>query len=103
MKIRTTSSKGALKEEYKKVCKAVKKLAKSTRISYETQIILESKKNPKLIYAYINNQRTTIDKIKALLNENGELTSKNKEIVDLLNLKFHEAFTRDNGDDLPNF
>ena len=63
----------------------------------------ESKKNPKLIYAYINNQRTTIDKIKALLNENGELTSNKKEIVDLLNLKFHEAFIRDNGDVLPNF
>ena len=59
--------------------------------------------NPKLIYAYINNQRKTKNRIRALVNDEGELAVNKKGIANLLNEKFQEAFNKDNGEELPTF
>ena len=101
--MRTASSREGLKEEYKSTCKKVKELVRITRSEYEKKIIAESKNNPKLIYTYINNQRKTKDKIKAFVNDEGELVVNKKGITNLLNQKFQEAFNKDNGEELPTF
>ena len=59
--------------------------------------------NPKLIYAYINNQRKTKNRIRALVNDEGELAVNKKGIANLLNEKFQEAFNKENVEELQTF
>lgn len=49
-------------------------------------------KQSKLLYSYINDQKSCKDIIRALINENGEQTTEGEEIVNILNGQFCGVF-----------
>ena len=90
-----------LAKEYKSICKKVKTEIKLARNNYENDLINKAKKNPKLLYQYVNNQRNTKSQIRALKNLNGEIQNDGNKIADILNNKFQEVFVRENILELP--
>ena len=103
MMMRSKTSFKGLNQEYKDICKLIKKSVRETRTAYEKWIAMESKNNPKLIYSYINNQKKNKDRIRALMDDSGKLVVDKKAMANLLNDKFLEVFNIDNGETLPQF
>ena len=60
-KMRACSDQSVLKKEFNKAGKNVKKLIKSIRREYENSIIEKCKKQPKLLFSYINSQKNCRD------------------------------------------
>ena len=94
MKMRTRSSREALKEEYKSTCKKVKELVRRTRFEFEKILISESKSNPKLVYSYIKSERKTKERIRSLINDECEIIVNKRGIANLLSEKFQRLLTR---------
>nr|XP_047143057.1 uncharacterized protein LOC124817257 [Hydra vulgaris] len=80
--------------ELKSMCKEKKKCRKSIR-NFEKNLALNSKNNPKSVYAYINNKTRFKDSIKAIKLHNGIITIDNQEIVNTLNEFFASVFIQD--------
>ena len=57
-----------------------------------------AKKNPKMIYAYVNSKKVVKDKKRALNDENGKKIEDPAEIVKILNNQFKSVFEVDNGE-----
>ena len=68
---------------------------------YEKNICLNVKDKPKVFWSYIKSKSKTRDKICDLMQEDGELTSNNKEKAEVLNKFFSSVFTRENTDNVP--
>ena len=73
------------------------------RTKLEKRLISESRCNPKLVYSYIKSQRNTKEKIRALINNDGESEVNKRGIANLLSEKFHEAFNNDNREEFLTF
>ncbi|RNA33610.1 hypothetical protein BpHYR1_005691, partial [Brachionus plicatilis] len=63
----------------------------------ERSIVEDCKNNPKRIFSYVNNQKISKDKIRSLINKNGELVNNKEEIANILNNQFQQAFSLDDG------
>ena len=61
-------------------------------INFESNIISKYKSNPKILYSYINSQRSCQDCIRSLSNSDGCVTTEVKDIVHLLNKQFCKVF-----------
>ena len=59
------------------------------------------KDKPKVFWSYIKSKSKTRDKICDLMQEDGELTSNNKEKAEVLNKFFSSVFTREKTDNVP--
>ena len=81
-----------LKHLYSSACKNVKVLVKATIIEYEVNLIKKCKTSPKLLYSYINGQKSCKEYIRTLSHSDGSLTSDKNEIVNLLNYQFCHVF-----------
>ncbi|XP_065683341.1 uncharacterized protein LOC136096115 [Hydra vulgaris] len=81
--------------KYKKLNKDIKKLVKKSIRNFEKNLALNSKSNPKSVYAYINNKTRFKDSIKAIKLHNGIITTDNQEIVNTLNEFFASVFIQD--------
>ena len=68
---------------------------------YEKNICLNVKDKPKVLWSYIKSKSKTRDKICDLMQEDGELTSYNKEKAEVLNKFFSSVFTRENTENVP--
>nr|XP_047141010.1 uncharacterized protein LOC124816050 [Hydra vulgaris] len=73
----------------------IKKLVKKSIRNFEKNLALNSKSNPKSVYAYINNKTRFKDSIKAIKLHNGIITTDNQEIVNTLNEFFASVFIQD--------
>nr|XP_047135243.1 uncharacterized protein LOC124812503 [Hydra vulgaris] len=73
----------------------IKKLVKKSIRNFEKNLALNSKNNPKSVYAYINNETRFKDSIKAMKLHNGIITTDNQEIVNTLNEFFAFVFIQD--------
>ena len=96
-KMRACSDQSVLKKEFNKAGKNVKKLIKSIRREYENSIIEKCKKQPKLLFSYINSQKNCRDEIKFLKDKSGKTISHGTEITNCLNKQFSSTFTESNG------
>ena len=65
---------------------------------YEKNIANNAKKNPKMVYSYINSKKVIKDTIRALNDENGKRVEDTGEIVKILNNQFKSVFEKDNGE-----
>jgi hypothetical protein len=93
-KIRASKcNKKELKSDYNKFCRLLKKEIKQSRQNYEYSIAVESKKNPKILYSYINNQCNIKDSIRSL-EVNGKTITNNAEICEILNEQFYKVFNK---------
>ncbi|XP_065678533.1 uncharacterized protein LOC105847050 [Hydra vulgaris] len=70
---------------YKNICKTVKIESFKARCNYENDLVEKSKINPKLLYKYVNSQKTIKQIIKALRDQTGCVTNDQNEIVEILN------------------
>ena len=68
---------------------------------YEKNICLNVKDKPKVFWSYIKSKSKTRDKICDLMQEDGELTSNNKEKAEVLNKFSSSVSTRENTENVP--
>ncbi|XP_065682358.1 uncharacterized protein LOC136095556 [Hydra vulgaris] len=88
--------------KYKNICKTVKIESRKARCYYENDFVEKSKVNPKLLYKYVNSQKTIKQVIKALRYQTGCVTNDQNEIVEILNKQFQDVFTIENStEELP--
>ena len=80
---------------YKETCKLVERAVSSAKQDFERRLVQDSKKNPKLLYSYLNSRFLTKESIVALKDENGAMVSDRAEICDKLNTYFHSVFEED--------
>ena len=62
-------------------------------LSYEKAIVDKAKKNPKLLYNYINSNKKCKELIRSLRLSDGELTTDHLQIANILNDQFFSAFS----------
>ncbi len=90
------------KVEYRMSCRKLKKTIRAARKIFEENIISASKNNPKLLYTYINSQRTALDRIQALTDpQSNSLCSDKNKIANILNNQFFESFSTDPSSNYP--
>ncbi|RNA17590.1 RNA-directed DNA polymerase from mobile element jockey-like, partial [Brachionus plicatilis] len=78
--------------DFNKVSRRVKFEVRKARLNHEIKIIEGSKRRPKCIFAYINDQTRCRDKIKSIKDSNGDLVMDKMVITNILNFKFQQAF-----------
>ncbi|XP_065658850.1 uncharacterized protein LOC136083383 [Hydra vulgaris] len=88
---------------YKQLSKRVSIEISIARRKYELMIVDKAKKNPKLLYRYMNSQQYVKDSIKALRQPSGEITHDPKKIADLLNINFQNIFVKESKNCIPFF
>jgi hypothetical protein len=77
-----------LLDEYRKTCKEVRRREKEAIINFETELLVRSKKNQKLVYAYIKNRQEVQHKINSLVGASGLAVEESMEIANILNTHF---------------
>jgi hypothetical protein len=80
---------------FNKACRDVKKLVKKNVLIHEQEIAAKCKSDPKLLFSYINKQRSCSNEIKSIRKSNGELSDDTSTIANVLNEAFQMVFTRD--------
>jgi hypothetical protein len=95
--------KGESKTEYRRVCKDLKKTVKKARNEFEKSIAVQSKKEPKLVHAYVRSKMTVKDSVNALKNDDGDLTTNKEEIAKILNDHFRSIFVKESNSNPPSF
>ena len=90
--LRSSPSNEDIRVEYRIICKRVKALVKQSIIKFESDLVSRCKENPKLLYSYINEQRSCRNTIRSLIDKNGVSTSSEIDIVNILNEQFSEVF-----------
>lgn len=87
----------SMKKKYRAAKIRASKLVKHSVAHYETSLAT-SKKNPKTLFAYINQKANVKTGLTSLMNENGQMTHDKHEIAELLNKQFQSVFTEEDGD-----
>ena len=90
--------------EYNKVRNTVKRLMRQAKKSFERNISVNAKKNPKAVWGYIRQKMKTKTGVAPLLADNKDKESTkfdNKEKSDILQKQFASVFTRDPEGDIP--
>jgi hypothetical protein len=65
---------------------------RSARLSYEANLVSKCKREPKALYAYINNQKACKETIRMLKGPDDNLTTSTVDIVNILNEQFCLVF-----------
>jgi hypothetical protein len=86
---------------YNTCCKKVKSSIFRATVNYEKELAFKSKKNPKLIYQYINKKQKVKDNIKSMHDSSGAVTTDQQNIVAILNNFFESVFTKPSNDANP--
>ena len=91
------------KGEYRRVCKELKKLIFKAKNNFEKSLAAKSKKEPKLVHAYVRSKLIVKDSVRALRDEMGDLVIDKGEIADILNKHFHSIFGKEPDTESPEF
>ena len=91
----STESRPLCKLEFNKKCREVKRLVRAAHIEYEKAIIFKCKTDPKILYAYVNEQRGGKSPISLLADRNGISLTDGNDIANCLNDQYYDAFNRD--------
>jgi len=74
-----------IKANYRKICKETKLAVRSARLKFEENLVSKCKSEPKMLYNYINSQKSGKDSIRMLKGADGKLTTDMDTIVNILN------------------
>ena len=77
-----------LNKEYRVICKLVKSEVKRFRLIHEQDIVDRAKKEPEILYKYLNSQQAVKESIRVVKNSDCELTQDRMEIANLLTCVF---------------
>ena len=90
--------------EYNKVRNAVKRLMRQTKRSFERNISLNAKNNPKAVWAYVRQKmktKTGVAPLLADIKDTGSIKFDDKEKADILQKQFSSVFTQEPDEDIP--
>ena len=93
LRVASVTNKTSINMVYKVVCKRIKNKMKKALFKYESELALEAKRNPKILYSYINQQKSIKDSIRVLKNSIGEVITDRIAIANCLNDQFFNAFS----------
>ena len=89
-------------EQYKAICKELKKVTKHSVLTHERRLV-DDKKNPKRLFSYVRSKQSVVKTITAL-NCGEDITYSRKEISENLNNYFKSVFVQEQSNDqLPIF
>ena len=80
--------------EYKRTAKATKRRVDAAVQEHELQLTTLAKDNPKLLYAYINKNRSVRSQIRSMTTRDGNRTTEPNEIANILNDHFESVFNK---------
>lgn len=86
-----------LVNKFHEIKKKVKNMVKLAVKNYEFDLAKKSKKDPKIIFKYMNSKRTIKENITSLRDKNGYLKEDGNDIVTILGQQFKSVFEHDNG------
>jgi len=92
-----------LVNEYKACSSQLKKLIYQTRREFELDLAIKSKRNPKILFKYVNSKQNVKTTITALKGINGNTITNPIEIANRLNDHFQRVFNKNEDDELPEF
>ena len=95
--------KPSLQRDHNQICRKVKALVLKAIKVHELNIASKCKTDPKLLYSEIKKQQKIKERIHALVDESGSLTSDPIEIANLLNKQFFSVFSTDLSGNPPAF
>ncbi|RNA34610.1 RNA-directed DNA polymerase from mobile element jockey-like [Brachionus plicatilis] len=81
-----------LVNKHKTICKLVRVVVKKIVVEYELKLVQDAKKNPKLLYSYMNRRYATRETIAALKNQDGTFVTDRAGICIKLNQFFFSVF-----------
>ena len=81
--------------EYRNVSKRLKRLIYNAKKQFERDIASRSKREPKLVHAYVRSKMIVKDQIRGLKNNNGVLVTDTSEMADILAKQFHSVFVEE--------
>ncbi|RMZ97696.1 RNA-directed DNA polymerase from mobile element jockey-like [Brachionus plicatilis] len=81
-----------LVKKHKTICKLVRVVVKKRIVEYELKLVQDAKKNPKLLYSYMNRRYATRETIAALKNQDGTFFTDIAGICIKLNQFFFSVF-----------
>jgi hypothetical protein len=87
--------------EYKKQEKITSNLIRKAKKKFERRLADGGGQNKKPFYAYVRTKTKVRQSVGPLKNRNGETVTENIDMAGLLNKTFGEAFTREDGGDVP--
>jgi hypothetical protein len=62
-------------------------------VAFEKDLVSKAKKNHKLLYSYVNNQKKVKDSMRCLIDENGTQITNKLEMAECLNKQFCSVFS----------
>ncbi len=86
--------KAETKARYNAACRHVKKVVFNAVRDFETNLANLSKKNPKLLYSYVNKQKQCKETIRALKAPSGKTSSNVEDIVNILSDQYYSVFSK---------
>ena len=93
-KLRSSGNNPELALRYRQACKSLKQLVKSAVLNFEINLVSKCKTNHKLLFSYINEQKSCHEHIRTLSKPNGDQTSNETDIVQILNDQFCQVFNK---------
>ncbi|XP_047144757.1 uncharacterized protein LOC124818242 [Hydra vulgaris] len=87
------------KSKYNRAAKHVKKEIFKSTCAFERHLAHESKKNPKLIYTYINKRQQVKRAIRSLYDKIGNITNDQINIANTINNQFQSVFVKEPDDE----
>ena len=100
-KLRASPNNEELPVQYRYQCSVVKKVVCGAIFSYESILISRCKSNPKLLYSYVKIQISCREKIRSLIDKNGNHLVERADIANCLNNQFCEVFNTKLLEELP--
>jgi Reverse transcriptase (RNA-dependent DNA polymerase)/Endonuclease-reverse transcriptase len=91
----------ANKDEYKEQDKKTRNMIRAAKRKFERKIAEGGGQNKRPFYAYVKTRTKTRQSVGPLKDEDGATVSDPKNMADLLNKTFGEAFTRENVETVP--
>jgi len=87
--------------EYKEVEKSVKNAVRNAKKNFEKQLAKKSRRHNKSFYSYVQNKTKSKSNVGPLLKQDGDITSDDKEMTELLNIYFSSVFSAEGDGPIP--
>ena len=87
--------------EYKEIEKSVKNAVRNAKKNFEKQLAKKSRRHNKSFYSYVQNKTKIKSNVGPLLKQDGEITSDDIEMTEILNTYFSSVFSAEGDGPIP--
>lgn len=89
------------KNYYKNISRRLSSNIEQAKAAYEKNTVEKSKKDPKILFKYINKKQNVKDYIRSMTKPDNSITNDLNEIANILNKQFQSAFTHESEENMP--